>query len=61
MKLIEYIRDTRAELKHVSWPTRKQAIAYTLLVVVLSFGVSIYLGLFDALFAQGIKFIVGSK
>ena len=61
MKLIEYIRDTKAELKHVSWPTRKQAIAYTFLVVIISFAVSIYLGFFDALFAQGIKFIVGSK
>ena len=58
MKLFDYIRDTKAELRHVSWPTRKQAIAYTILVVVLSVAVSLYLGLFDGLFTEGLKLIV---
>lgn len=58
MKLFDYIRDTKAELRHVSWPTRKQAIAYTLLVVAISVAVSLYLGFFDALFTEGLKLIV---
>lgn len=58
MKLAEYIRDTRGELKHVSWPTRKQAIAYTIIVVVISLVVSFYLGFLDALFSEGLKLIV---
>jgi preprotein translocase subunit SecE len=58
MKLIEYIKDTRAELVHVSWPTRKQAVAYTIIVVVISLAVSFYLGLLDALFSQGLKLFV---
>ena len=36
MGITQYAKETRTELQHVSWPTRGQAIAYTVLVVVLS-------------------------
>jgi preprotein translocase subunit SecE len=49
---VQYIKDVRAEMKHVSWPTKKQAIAYTVMVVLIAFFVAYYLGLFDALFAE---------
>ncbi len=58
MKLVEYIRETKGELKHVSWPTRRQAIAFTVLVVALSLIVSVYLGVFDAIFSEIVKMIV---
>lgn len=58
MKIVEYIRDTKGELKHVSWPTRRQAIAFTMIVIVLSLSVSIYLGLLDALFSEILKLVV---
>jgi len=35
-KLAEYIKSTRAEMKHVSWPTRKQAIIFTIIVIAIS-------------------------
>ncbi len=50
MSLIQNIKDTNIELKHVSWPTRGQAIAFTVVVVLTSFGVAFFLGLFDYLF-----------
>ena len=52
MGLVDYIKETRAELKHVSWATRRQAIAFTALVIGISVGVAIILGAFDFLFAQ---------
>lgn len=52
MKIFEYIKETRGELKHVSWPTRKQAVVFTAIVVVLSLFVSAFLGLFDLLFTE---------
>ncbi len=58
MGLINYIQDTRAELKHVSWPTRKQSIAYTVIVIAISVAVAIYLGVFDGLFSLGLEKIV---
>ncbi len=58
MKIAEYLRETKGELKHVSWPTRRQAIAFTVLVVAISIITAIYLGLFDALFSEALKLIV---
>lgn len=49
-KILEYINETRAELKHVSWPTKDQALAYTAVVVVISLIAAMYLGVFDFLF-----------
>ncbi len=55
MGLIQYIKDTQGELRHVAWPTRLQTIVYTVLVVIISIGVSLYLGLFDYLFTTGLS------
>ena len=50
MRLINYIKDTRGELKHVSWPTRRQAIVFTALVIIISLFTAILLGFFDFIF-----------
>lgn len=52
MRFIQYLKDTQSELKHVSWPTRAQAIAFTALVVVISLAIAAYLGAFDLLFTR---------
>lgn len=56
MNVFKYIRDTKSEMKHVSWPTRKQVVAYTILVIIISALISVYLGLVDAGFTEIIKF-----
>ncbi|OHA93618.1 MAG: preprotein translocase subunit SecE [Candidatus Zambryskibacteria bacterium RIFCSPLOWO2_12_FULL_39_45] len=47
MSLITYLKDTKGELKHVSWPTRSQTINFTIVVVLISIFVSFFLGFFD--------------
>jgi preprotein translocase subunit SecE len=54
-KLGEYLKETKAELKHVSWPTRNQAILFSVIIVVFSIVVAAVLGVFDYLFAMGLK------
>jgi len=54
----EYLKDTKGELKHVNWPTKNQAILFTVVVVVFSFVVAAFLGLFDYLFTLGIKLFI---
>lgn len=56
--LVKYFRDTAAELKQVSWPTQQQAVFYTILVIVISVLVALYLGAFDYLFSRLINSIV---
>ena len=58
MGIIDYIKETRGELKHVSWPTRKQAITFTVIVIVISIGIALFLGFFDFIFTTGIKLIL---
>ena len=57
-RLSNYISETREEMKHVSWPTRRQTFMLTILVIVISIVVSAYLGLFDFLFSLALKNII---
>lgn len=58
MSFIQYLKDTKAEMKHVNWPTRAEAINYTLLVIILSVVVASLLGAFDAFFAWVLSQII---
>lgn len=58
MGFVQYLKDTRGELNHVAWPTRLQTVVFTILVVVTSILISLYLGFFDFLFTSGLGKIV---
>ncbi len=49
-KLINYLRESRSEFRHVNWPTRRDTIKFTILVVAVSVLVSVFLGALDVLF-----------
>ena len=49
-KIGNYLKETRAELRHVNWPTRRQTVAFTVLVICVSLVTAFYLGAFDYLF-----------
>lgn len=53
-KLITYLKESRAELMKVAWPSRKQTRDSTIIVIVVSIGVAIFLGALDYLIEQGI-------
>lgn len=55
----DYIKDTIAEMKHVSWPTQKQAIVYTALVVGVSVLVALFVALVDFGFKEGLDWFLG--
>jgi preprotein translocase subunit SecE len=58
MKITEYIKDTRSEMTHVTWPSRKQAISYAVAVVIVSIATAAFLGLFDYIFARLLTLLV---
>ena len=59
MALGDYIKEVQAEMKHVSWPTREQAVQYTLAVIGISIATALALFLFDQFFVYLLKtFIV---
>jgi preprotein translocase subunit SecE len=57
--MLNYFKEVRAEMKHVSWPTRRQTVVYTLVVIAVSLVTAVYLGLLDYLFSYVIKQIIG--
>jgi len=57
-KFITYLKDTRAELKYVTWPTTRQAIVYTLLVVVISIITAAFTGAFDFIFSEVLNLFI---
>jgi preprotein translocase subunit SecE len=46
-KLIQYFKDSKIELKKVTWPTKKEAINHTLNVIGISIALAIFLGIID--------------
>jgi preprotein translocase subunit SecE len=57
-KINKYIKDSIAEMKKVTWPTKKQTRHYTFLVIGVSLGTAIFLGILDWVFAYGLQFII---
>ncbi len=55
----KFSRETIAELRKVSWPTRKEAISLSRVVIIVIFTVGIFLGVVDFIFARLFAFILG--
>jgi preprotein translocase subunit SecE len=58
-KIIQFIKEAKVELKKVTWPTPKQTLASTAVVIIIVFIVSIYLGIVDFVLAKLVKYILG--
>jgi preprotein translocase subunit SecE len=56
---LQFVRESRAELKKVKWPTRKELLASTAVVIVLVMIVAFFLGLIDFGLIKIIRNIVG--
>jgi len=54
-----FLRESRMELKKVKWPTRKELLASTAMVIFLVLLVAFFLGLIDLGLIKLIKNIVG--
>jgi len=54
-KLTQYFKDSRVELKKVIWPTKKEAINHTLIVIGISIALSIFLGVIDYCLTMGVE------
>lgn len=53
--IVNYLKSVRAELKHVIWPTKKSTVTHTILVILISVVVALFLFELDNIFA----FILG--
>lgn len=51
-KISRYIKSVRSELRKVTWPTRKEVITYTIIVIVLALILSLIMGVADIALQQ---------
>ncbi len=56
--LVRYFKETRAELRKVTWPTREEATNLTLIVLGVTVAMAAFLGLVDYIFATLIRLLV---
>ena len=58
-KIIRFLIEAKVELKRVTWPTPKQTLASTTVVIVIVFIIALFLGIIDYVLAKLVKFILG--
>ncbi|MBW2030179.1 MAG: preprotein translocase subunit SecE [Deltaproteobacteria bacterium] len=56
---VQFLREAKIELKKVKWPTRKELLASTAMVIILVLIVALFLGLIDFGLIKAIKNVVG--
>ncbi len=56
--LISYIKNVVGEMKHVVWPSTREGIAHTLLIIGLSVAIGLFIALLDHMFATGLNLII---
>ena len=57
-KLKTYLEESRHELRNVQWPTRADATKLTIVVIVASLVLAIFLGAFDTFFSYLLQIFV---
>ncbi len=58
MSIISHIKEAKGEVAFIKWPTKKQTINYTILIVVLSICIAAYVGALDVLFSKILAWLI---
>jgi len=54
----QFLREVKQELKKVTWPTRKDALSGTAVVLVAVFVIAIFLGIVDSSLSRLIQWVL---
>ena len=57
-KIINFLKEVQLEVKKVNWPTKEETIKYTLIVIVFSALVAVFLGGLDLIFNNALKIYI---
>ena len=58
-KIKRYLKETSAELRKMTWPTKEELIGSTTVTVIVSFVVAIFIGIVDRILTYGIHLLFG--
>jgi len=49
-KIVTFLKEVKLEMKKVNWPTRRETLKYTLIIIGVSVAVAAFLGGLDFIF-----------
>ncbi|MEK9155071.1 MAG: preprotein translocase subunit SecE [Patescibacteria group bacterium] len=58
--VVKYFREAKMELEKVSWPTRKDTIVYSSLVLGLSIATALFIGVLDLGLTKSLEYLVAA-
>jgi preprotein translocase subunit SecE len=58
-KIVRFLKEAKIELKKVTWPSPRQTLASTSVVIIVVIIVSIFLGIVDFGLAKAIRMVLG--
>jgi len=58
-KIVRFLKEAKVELKKVTWPSSKQTVASTSVVLIVVVVVSLFLGIVDFGVAKLIRLVLG--
>lgn len=59
MSPLTYLKHVREEFAHIVWPTRRKAVAHTLVVIVIAAVIALLVTLLDYVFGGVVSRVVG--
>ena len=57
-KIKMFLQESKQELHRVNWPTGKETVRLTLVVIFISLGVAFFLGILDFIFSYLLKLLI---
>ena len=52
VSLVQFLKETKIELKKVKWPSKDEVVRLTLIVIAVSAGVSLFISALDFIFTK---------
>jgi len=53
-RIVQFLREVRAELRRVVWPTRQQMVAFTTVTLITTIALTLYVFVLDLLLKRGV-------
>lgn len=58
-KLVKFFRETKAEMRKVTWPTRDELVGSTKIVIIATLVVTLFIGFIDQILTLIIRRLLG--
>jgi preprotein translocase subunit SecE len=58
-KIVKFLKETRAEMRKVTWPTRDELIGSTKIVIIATLVVTLFIGIIDQILTLIIRRLLG--